>query len=115
MACARIARFATSRATSARIPSVECPTPKTMIRVAASALVASARYRPGHYRGCLTLFTPAEREPALPSLDAIWRNHAAAVTVIATPGRHATMLSAPNAATIAALLIDRVIAPAAHN
>jgi thioesterase domain-containing protein len=75
-----------------------------MIRVAASALFASARYRPGRYRGRLTLFTPAERERGLPSIEAIWRKHADSVTVIETAGSHATMLSAANADATAARL-----------
>jgi non-ribosomal peptide synthetase component F/thioesterase domain-containing protein/acyl carrier protein len=74
------------------------------LRVAASALLASARYRPGFYRGHLTLFMPAERAPGLPHLDAIWRKHALSVSVEETAGSHATMLSAPNAESTAASL-----------
>ena len=48
--------------------------PPIAIRVAASALIASAKYHPGFYRGQLTLFSPAEREPGLPSLESVWRN-----------------------------------------
>ena len=80
-----------------------------MIRVAASALFASARYRPGFYPGRLTLFTPLEREPGMPSLESIWRQHADAVSVIETPGAHLTMLSAPNAEATAALLTQSLM------
>ena len=74
------------------------------IRVSLSALLASARYHPGFYRGHLTLFTPADRDPGLPSLEAIWRKHALTVSVVETAGSHATMLSAPNADSTAASL-----------
>ncbi len=74
------------------------------IRVSLSALLASARYRPGFYRGHLTLFTPAVRAPGLPSLEAIWRQHALTVSVVETAGSHSTMLSAPNADSTAASL-----------
>jgi len=76
--------------------------PSIAIRVAASALMASAKYRPGFYRGQLTLFSPAEREPGLPSLESIWRTHARTVVVVETAGTHATMLSTLHAETTAA-------------
>jgi amino acid adenylation domain-containing protein len=72
------------------------------IRVAASALIASARYQPGFYRGELTLFSPAGREPGLPSLESVWRTHARAVVVVDTQGTHLTMLSPSHAETTAA-------------
>jgi hypothetical protein len=78
--------------------------PTSVVRVAASALVASARYRPGFYCGQLTLFTPLHREPGLPSLEAIWRRHARAVSIVETRGDHSTMLSPPNADSTAASL-----------
>jgi thioesterase domain-containing protein/acyl carrier protein len=78
--------------------------PTSVLKVAASALIASARYRPGFYPGELTLFTPAGREPGLPSLQAIWRKHARALSVIETAGAHSTMFSAPNAESAAASL-----------
>jgi non-ribosomal peptide synthetase component F/thioesterase domain-containing protein/acyl carrier protein len=76
--------------------------PSIGIRVAASALIASARYRPGFYRGELTLFSPAGREPGLPALESIWRTHARTVVVVETPGTHLTMLSPRHAETTAA-------------
>jgi amino acid adenylation domain-containing protein len=103
MAGSRLARLCTGLR-SPSPPPVQPSAPKLMIRVAASALFASARYRPGFYPGQLTLFTPAEREPGLPSLETIWRRHAKALSVIETAGSHATMLSAANADSTAALL-----------
>jgi acetoacetyl-CoA synthetase len=76
--------------------------PSIGIRVAASALVASARYRPGFYRGELTLFSPAGRPPGLPALEPTWRKHARTVVVVETPGTHLTMLSPRHAETTAA-------------
>jgi thioesterase domain-containing protein/acyl carrier protein len=76
--------------------------PSIGLRVAASALLASARYRPGFYRGELTLFSPAGREPGLPSLESVWRKHARAVVVVETPGTHLTMLSPRHAEKTAA-------------
>jgi amino acid adenylation domain-containing protein len=86
------------------LPGFLSSLPTSIVRVAASALIASARYRAGFYRGQLTLFTPAGREPGLPSLEAIWRKHARAVSIVETKGDHSTMLSAPNADSTAASL-----------
>ena len=76
--------------------------PSIAIRVAASALIASAKYHPGFYRGQLTLFSPAGREPGLPSLESVWRKHARTVVVVETAGTHLTMLSTLHAETTAA-------------
>jgi acyl-coenzyme A synthetase/AMP-(fatty) acid ligase/thioesterase domain-containing protein/acyl carrier protein len=76
----------------------------SVLKVTASALTASARYRPGFYPGELTLFSPAGREPGLPSLQAIWSKHARALSIVETAGTHSTMLSAPNAEFAAASL-----------
>lgn len=84
------------------LPGFMKSAPSSVLKVGASALIASARYRPGFYPGELTLFTPKERDPALPSLHAIWRRHARAVSIVSTVGGHLTMLSAPNAASAAA-------------
>jgi thioesterase domain-containing protein/acyl carrier protein len=86
--------------------------PAIAIRVAASALLASAKYHPGFYRGQLTLFSPARREPGLPSLESIWRTHAGSVVVDETAGTHATMLSTINAETTAACVTRHL--PAAN-
>jgi acyl-coenzyme A synthetase/AMP-(fatty) acid ligase/thioesterase domain-containing protein/acyl carrier protein len=86
--------------------------PSIAIRVAASALIASAKYHPGFYRGQLTLFSPAEREPGLPSLESIWRKHARTVVVVETAGTHSTMLSTLHAETTAACVTRHL--PAAN-
>ena len=78
--------------------------PTSVLKVAASGLIASARYRPGFYPGELTLFTPVEREPGLPSLQAIWRKHARTLSIVETAGAHSTMFSATNAESTAASL-----------
>jgi thioesterase domain-containing protein len=78
--------------------------------VEVSALLASARYRPGFYPGELTLFTPVEREPGFPSPQAIWREHAGSLSIVETAGDHWTMLSAPSAESTAASLTHCLIA-----
>ena len=78
--------------------------PSIAIRVAARALIASAKYHPGFYCGQLTLFSPAGREPGLPSLESVWRDHARTFVVVETVGTHTTMLSALHAETTAACL-----------
>jgi len=78
------------------------------LKVTISALRASARYRPGFYPGELTLFSPADREPGLPSLQAIWSKHARALSIVETAGTHSTMLSSPNAEFAAASLTRRL-------
>jgi thioesterase domain-containing protein len=86
------------------LPGSLSSAPSRVLRVAASALIASARYRPGFYRGQLTLFTPVGREPGLPPLESIWRKHARNLSIVETAGDHSTMLSAPNADSTAASL-----------
>jgi hypothetical protein len=88
----------------AALPGFLKSAPAGALKVAASALIASARYRPGFYPGELTLFTPAGREPGLPSLQSIWRKHARALSIVETADAHTTMLSAPNAESAAASL-----------
>jgi non-ribosomal peptide synthetase component F/thioesterase domain-containing protein/acyl carrier protein len=78
--------------------------PGIAIGVTIKSLIASARYRPGFYRGQLTLFSPVEREPGLPSLQSVWRPHARTVVVVETGGTHSTMLSTRHAETTAACL-----------
>jgi thioesterase domain-containing protein len=78
--------------------------PTTVLKVTASAAIASARYRPGFYPGELTLFTPVEREPGVPSLQAIWRKYASTLSVVETAGTHWTMFSGTNAESTAASL-----------
>jgi thioesterase domain-containing protein/acyl carrier protein len=90
------------------LPSVLKAAPTRILRVATTALFASARYRPGFYPGELTLFSPVGREPGLPSLHSIWRKHARALSIVETAGTHWTMLSPPNAASTAACLTQRL-------
>jgi len=90
------------------LPSFLKAAPSRVLRVATAALIASARYRPGFYPGELTLFSPVGREPDLPSLQAIWRKHARALSIVETAGTHSTMLSAPNAESTAACLTQRL-------
>jgi thioesterase domain-containing protein len=78
--------------------------PTSALKVAAYALIASVRYRPGFYPGELTLFTPVGRDPGLPSLQTVWRQHARALSIVETAGAHSTMFSAPNAESAAASL-----------
>ena len=78
--------------------------PASVLKVTARALIASARYRPAFYPGELTLFTPAGREPGLPSPQAIWGTHARALAIVETAGDHSTMFSGANAESTAASL-----------
>jgi len=82
--------------------------PKRVRNVRGFGLLASARYRPGHYDGTLTLFSPVDRDPALPSLEEIWGPHAHGVTTVATAGDHLTMLAKPNAESAAEALTHRL-------
>ncbi len=107
--CARIGARMSGRSTPrsaerSRSNLVKSDAPAKVLKVAASALLASARYRPGYYAGELTLFSPSGREPGLPPLQSIWRRHARSLIVVETDGDHATMLSAVNAQSTAALL-----------
>jgi thioesterase domain-containing protein len=87
-----------------RLPEFLRYAPASVLKVAASALVASARYRPGFYRGEVHLFIPRGRDPTLPSPLTFWCHHARSVSSVDTPGRHLTMLAAPNAEFTAAYL-----------
>jgi len=84
--------------------------PTRVLKVKANALIASARYRPGFYPGALTLFTPVDREPGLPCIQAIWRKHAGALSIVETAGNHWTMFSSPNAECAAASLTHSLLA-----
>ena len=91
-------------AESASLPGAPNAAPASVIKVSVSTLIASAKYHPGFYRGQLTLFTPAGREPGLPSLESIWRTHALTLAIIETAGEHSTMLSTRHADSTAAAL-----------
>jgi len=97
LACAKLGSFLKSA-------------PIRVLKVELSALLASARYRPGFYPGELTLFTPAEREPGLPSPQAIWRQHAGALSIVEIAGGHRSIFSALNAESAAATLTDCLLA-----
>ena len=84
--------------------------PIRVLKVEASALIASARYRPGFYPGELTLFTPREREPGFPSLPAIWRQHAGSLSIVEIAGSHWTMFSAHHAENCAAAVTRCLLA-----
>ncbi len=86
------------------IPDFLKSAPASVLKVAASALTASARYRPGFYPGKLTFFTPAAREPGLPSIQTIWSKHARDLSIVEVAGTHSTMLSPPHADSAAASL-----------
>ena len=89
--------------------------PTRVLKVVAGALIASARYRPGLYPGELTLFTPVEREPGLPSLQAIWRRHARTLSIVETAGAHSTMFSATHAESTAASLTRCLLVASLHH
>jgi amino acid adenylation domain-containing protein len=79
-----------------------------VLKVMVSGLIASARYRPGFYPGELTLFAPVEREPGLPSLQAVWCKHARTLSIVEIAGAHSTMFSGSNAESTAAILTRAV-------
>jgi non-ribosomal peptide synthetase component F/thioesterase domain-containing protein len=87
-----------------RDPSLRSVTLRTL-KVAISALLAAARYRPGFYAGELQLFSPAERDQARPQLRAVWQKHAAALSDVDTEGDHLTMISMLNAVSTATALM----------
>jgi thioesterase domain-containing protein len=89
--------------------------PARNLRVAANAVIASARYRPGFYGGQLTLFMPMHRQRGAPTLEAVWRGHARALTIVETRGDHSTMLSAPHAESTAAALTRCLCRPMNEN
>ena len=101
--CARLRAHVTqTELNGPPLPGFLKSAPSSVLKVGASALMASARYRPGFYPGELKLFIPKERDPALPSLHAIWRKHARALSIVDTAGGHLTMLSTVNAESAAA-------------
>jgi acetoacetyl-CoA synthetase len=104
----RLRGSSTRRERNGPLPSALYAAPTRVLRVATAALIASAGYRPGFYPGELTLFSPVEREPGLPSLQSIWRRHARALSIVETAGTHWTMLSGSNAESMAACLTQRL-------
>jgi amino acid adenylation domain-containing protein len=103
--CARLRNHLTQRQPDdAPIPGFLKSAPTSVLKVAASALVASARYRPGFYPGDLKLFTPTECDATLPPPSEIWRRHARTLSIVHTAGSHLTMLSTSHAESTAAAL-----------
>ncbi len=78
--------------------------PAGVLRVTAAALLASARHRPGRYRGEVTLFAPAGRDRTTPTASAAWRARVDVLNVVRTPGTHLSMLSGDNGEAAAAAL-----------
>jgi non-ribosomal peptide synthetase component F/thioesterase domain-containing protein/acyl carrier protein len=78
--------------------------PSSILKVAAGALVASARYRPGFYPGALKLFIPTERDATRPAPGDVWRKYVRTLSIVNTAGGHLTMLSTSNAESTAASL-----------
>ncbi|HEY1312765.1 MAG TPA: AMP-binding protein, partial [Steroidobacteraceae bacterium] len=104
--CRQIAQgfAAGERPAEMREPRANDAAPSALRKVKASALSASIRYRPGKYRGALTLFEPGSRDLRLPSSARLWRRHAAALKHYSLQGRHDDMLHGSNADAAAALL-----------
>jgi thioesterase domain-containing protein len=72
--------------------------------VALSALRASVAYRPGHYKGQLTVFEPDHRDLGVPSSAALWSHHASSLRHEKLQARHDDMLEGANAQLVASLL-----------
>ena len=97
------------RAWPAALRNLSLRAPANVLKTTAFSLIASARYRPGWYAGPLTLFTPAEQDPALPSAEARWLGHAETLRAISLPGGHLTMLAPPHVDAAAAALTQRLL------
>lgn len=78
--------------------------PAAFRAVALRALCASAVYRPGFYRGQLTVFEPDRRDLGVPSSAALWSRHASALRYEKLQARHDDMLEGANAQAVANLL-----------
>src|SRR5215475_5161947 len=87
-------------------------TPAALRAVALSALFASAAYRPGTYKGQLTVFEPARRDLGVPSSASLWRRHASALRHEKLQARHDDMLEGANAQDVADLLTQSLEAAA---
>jgi amino acid adenylation domain-containing protein len=78
--------------------------PAALRAVMASALSASAAYRPGRYAGELTIFEPSSRDLRLPSSAILWGRHASGLQRHSLRGRHDDILVGANAEAAADLL-----------
>src|SRR5882757_1218924 len=72
--------------------------------VALRALYASVAYRPGTYKGQLTVFEPDRRDLGVPSSALLWSRHASALRHETLQARHDDMLVGANAQAVANLL-----------
>jgi amino acid adenylation domain-containing protein len=72
--------------------------------VALSALRASVAYRPGAYKGQLTIFEPDRRDLGVPSSASLWSDHASSLRHEKLQARHDDMLEGANAQLVASLL-----------
>jgi amino acid adenylation domain-containing protein len=72
--------------------------------VALSALRASVAYRPGAYKGQLTVFEPDRRDFGVPSSALLWSHHASSLRHEKLQARHDDMLEGANAQLVASLL-----------
>ena len=98
------------RAWPAALRNLSLRAPARVLKTTLFSLMASARYRPGWYPGPLTLFTPVERDPALPSAADHWRGHAETLLDLSLPGGHLTMLVPPHVEAAADALTQRLLA-----
>ena len=97
------------RAWPAALRNLSLRAPPGVLKTMACSLLASARYRPGVYPGRLTLFVPADRDPALPLSEDYWRPHAEALSIVPLEGGHLTMLSEPHAGAAADALTETLL------
>ena len=72
--------------------------------VALRALYASVAYRPGTYKGQLTVLEPAHRDLGVPSSAALWSRHGSTLRKETLQARHDDMLEGANAQALAILL-----------
>jgi amino acid adenylation domain-containing protein len=98
---ARPLRAWLARATTGLDRSRARTTSSALRAVALSALSASAAYRPGAYRGVLTIFEPDARDLGVPSSALLWGRYASALRSEKIKGRHDDMLVGANAQTVA--------------
>jgi amino acid adenylation domain-containing protein len=93
-----------NRANAALDRSRTRATPAALRAVALRALFASAAYRPGTYKGQLTVFEPDRRDLGVPSSASLWSRHASALQHEKLQARHDDMLEGANAQAVANLL-----------
>jgi len=90
-----------NRANAALDRSHTRATPAAMRAVALRALFASAAYRPGTYKGQLTVFEPDRRDLGVPSSASLWSRHASALRHEKLQARHDDMLEGTHAEAVA--------------